>query len=255
MNLPIRYKTGNLPYGFNGSHKALFLSMIKRTQLYISDQDVVVGNTLPTAPTYDAGVNFYNGSLKVWRDSAGNYSPPTILVYDPASTYSVTLDGTFTRNSTLTIQDADGTAALLTDLYIPRPTVILDGTGGTMTVDGNASESFYGKLQQNTTMTVTVLGGQKMRVGLINHGTNYTVTWPGAIKWPGGTHPVQPVSSTNGDGLGIYIFRKINNVIYGTYKLTAAPPDGSGDTGGDPGGDYGGYGGDGGGGAGRKQIF
>lgn len=80
-------------------------------------------------------------------------------------------------------------------------------------IDWNAGNVQYKTLAANTTFTFSnSTDGQKLEVFLTNTSGNYTVTWPVAVKWPGGTAPTQTV----GVHTDKYVFTNVNGTIYGS---------------------------------------
>lgn len=71
---------------------------------------------------------------------------------------------------------------------------------GASNIDWSALKNVDGlytkTLSANTTLTFSnVLAGQTIVIALTNTASNYTVTWPAAAKFPGGTAPVQTVGA------------------------------------------------------------
>jgi hypothetical protein len=81
-------------------------------------------------------------------------------------------------------------------------------------IDWSLSLSFYKTLGANTTFTFSnLVEGKTISVAIKNPAAaTWTVTWPGTVKWPGGTPPVQ----TTNDKTDVYTFTRINGVIYGS---------------------------------------
>lgn len=80
-------------------------------------------------------------------------------------------------------------------------------------IDWNFSH-LYKTLSENTTFTFSnVADAKTIIVALTNTASNYTVTWPAGIKWPGGAAPVM----TAGVKIDVYTFVQINGVIHASY--------------------------------------
>lgn len=72
----------------------------------------------------------------------------------------------------------------------------------------------YKTLSANTTFTFSNAADAKtIIIAITNTASNYTVTWPAAVKWTGGTEPTQTVGAKT----DIYTLTQINGVIYGSY--------------------------------------
>lgn len=97
--------------------------------------------------------------------------------------------------------------------YVFRPTNAASMNLSGAAVDWSLGEVFHKTLSANTTFTFSKdWEGQQIQVLLTNTASNYTVTWPGAVKWPGNVAPVQTVGAKK----DLYTFRKVNGVIYGS---------------------------------------
>ena len=87
-------------------------------------------------------------------------------------------------------------------------------------IDWAAGSSFSKTLSANTTFTfANTVSGQSITVAITNTAINYTVTWPGGIKWPGGLAPTQ----STGVQTDVYTFKNINGVFYGTVDQGLLP--------------------------------
>ena len=105
-----------------------------------------------------------------------------------------------------------GNAINMADANINRP-VLKDygltsttptSTAGAMTVDLSLGNAFQHTLDENvTTMTISNPSASgtycEFSIKFIQNGTgNFTVAWPGSVKWPGGTAPVITTTATTG---------------------------------------------------------
>ena len=76
-----------------------------------------------------------------------------------------------------------------------RAVVGTDVSVAASAIDWATSTSFYKTLAANTTFTfANALPGQGITVAITNTSGNYIVTWPGTIKWPNDSIPVQSIS-------------------------------------------------------------
>ena len=87
-------------------------------------------------------------------------------------------------------------------------------------IDWAAGSSFSKTLSANTTFTfANTVSGQSITVAVTNTASNYTVTWPSGIKWPGGLAPTQ----STGVQTDLYTFKNIGGVFYGTVEQGLLP--------------------------------
>jgi parallel beta-helix repeat protein len=87
-------------------------------------------------------------------------------------------------------------------------------------IDWAAGSSFSKTLSANTTFTfANTTSGQSITVAVTNTASNYAVTWPGGIKWPGGLNPTQ----STGVQTDVYTFKNIGGVFYGSIDRGVLP--------------------------------
>ena len=99
-----------------------------------------------------------------------------------------------------------------------RAVVGTDANVTAAAIDWATSTSFYKTLAANTTFTFSnALPGQGITVALTNTSGNYIVTWPGTIKWPNDSIPVQSIGART----DVYSFRNINGIVYGAVAQSA----------------------------------
>jgi hypothetical protein len=99
-----------------------------------------------------------------------------------------------------------------------RAVVGTDANVTAAAIDWATSTSFYKTLAANTTFTFSnALPGQGITVAVTNTSGNYTVTWPGTIKWPNDSIPVQSIGART----DVYSFRNINGLVYGAVAQSA----------------------------------
>lgn len=90
------------------------------------------------------------------------------------------------------------------------PTVAIAASG----VDWLLGNVFTKTLAANTTFTFSnMTPGQTIIMRLTNTVSNYTVTWPGAVLWTGGTPPTMTVGAKS----DVYTFVYDGSTIYGSY--------------------------------------
>lgn len=88
---------------------------------------------------------------------------------------------------------------------------------GLTVVDWSKSHSFGSPrvLTANTTFTFTnTKDGQTIILAVQNTASNFTVTWPNTVKWPGHIQPPQ----TLGVNTDVWTFTQIGTVIYGAVS-------------------------------------
>lgn len=91
----------------------------------------------------------------------------------------------------------------------PRATVVIPASN----IDWSASNTFSKTLSANTTFTFSNdTDGQTIVVAITNTAGNYTVAWPAAVQWSGGTEPVQTIGAFT----DVITFVKIGSTIYGS---------------------------------------
>ena len=91
-------------------------------------------------------------------------------------------------------------------------TVTLTEVAGATTVDWSQSDSFFLTLNANDTITFSnAVDGQSITVTILNTASNYTVTWPGTVKWPGANAPIM----STGAHYDVYTF--VYNAVAGYF--------------------------------------
>lgn len=211
--IPISFTADPLPADFSGSLQDFQTRFLLNLTGTISETQVLIGQIGGAKPETNVGPWLNNNTWYIWNGI--EYVPTTIRV--GGAGYTVQL-GNYTtsgdsKSSILpdriqTLQDKDGTVALLSDVYEGRPAVTLTGTAPT--IDWSQGHHFVETLSGNTTVKMSnSVDGQKIAVALRNNATSYTVTWPTYVFWPNGT-PTQTASKTD-----LYIFRNIGGSILG----------------------------------------
>jgi hypothetical protein len=94
---------------------------------------------------------------------------------------------------------------------IPTTTVTIAAAA----INWDLGGTFMKTLTGNIVFTFTnANAGQTIRV-LVLQDASHTVTWPGTVRWPGGTVPIM---TTGGGRVDIYTFHFIGGVYYGTFN-------------------------------------
>jgi hypothetical protein len=248
--LPMKIYAGRMPLNYSDTWQNTFKAMVHRLHGEVDFTSVITGYTGTQTVDYNAGAFWLDpgnslGQWRVWDDATGQYVPD-IRQIGPDG-LSIQLKASPTAGQSLTVQDKDGTAALLQDIYAPRETGVL--TGATPSANCATTSDFFILLSANTTLTLgNMPESSEVRVTSENLGSKWTLAFaPAGIKWEGGAPGVAPVSTDssaiNGAAIGRFIFNKINSVIYGRlldFSPSSATP--TIDVGGNPPKNYGGGG-------------
>lgn len=209
----IKFTADPLQDDFSGTLQDFQTQFLTNLRGTISETQVLVGQVGGVQPLTNIGPWLNNDTWFYWNGV--EYVPMAVRV--GAGAYTVKIgDNTTVGDSkslvlpdfTQTLQDKDGTIALLSDVYVGRPAVVLTGT--TPTIDWSQGHHFTETLSGNTTIKMSNMqDGQRITVKLANSGTSYTVTWPSYVFWPS-TTPTQTALKTD-----IYTFRNIGGTIIG----------------------------------------
>lgn len=81
-----------------------------------------------------------------------------------------------------------------------------------LNIDWSVTQEYSKTLSANSTFTFTNVSDKPIRVALTNTASNYTVTWPVTVNWPGASQPTQTVGAKT----DIWTFVRINGSIYGS---------------------------------------
>lgn len=254
--LPIEVKAGPLPLNFSGTWKQTYQALVPRLRGFVPERAVITGRNSGVEPTYDAGPWWINvGELQHWRIfdyETGRYAMDVKQVGSHDATVTLRKApaprpvGIGDQSKDVNLQDKTGTIALLSDVVVPRPVVILDSNGGTVGFNWADSNNFFILLTEDTTITqgAPFNGGVK-KVVVENLGSTWNCDFEAAIKWPaGGAEPdcakATDPSALGGYAISIFTFRRINGVTYGRFQdFSPANAVGTIDIGGDPPGNYG----------------
>lgn len=78
-------------------------------------------------------------------------------------------------------------------------------------IDWSAGSYFYKTLSANVVFTFANNEDTETIIVAITGDASHTVTWPGSVKWSGGSAPTQTLSKTD-----VYTFVQTNGIIYGS---------------------------------------
>lgn len=209
----VTFTADPLPADFAGTLQDFQNTFLSNLRGYIEETSVLVGQVGGTMPVTDVGPWLNGDTWYVWNGL--EYVPAvvkvggagfTVLLGSPTSIGDS--KSAIIADYTQTLQDKDGTIALLSDVYQGRAAVVLSGT--TPTIDWNLGHNFIETLPGNTTLKMTnSKDGQEIAVVLTNNATSYTATWPTYIFWTG-TTPAQTANKSD-----MYIFKNIGGSIFG----------------------------------------
>jgi len=198
-------------------------------------------NTLSNIPNSATTATSANtASAIVARDGSGNFTAGTITATLSGAAPAGSLSGStlasgvtassLTSVGTLTSLTMGGTLALA-DNQITRPRftdyaetyTTPSISSGTLTLNLENGNVFRVSRNANiTTLTISnpPSSGNAGSFTLIfdANGTSYTITWPAAVKWPGGTAPTITTTNSRSDMFVFYT----NNAGTTWYAMTAA---------------------------------
>jgi len=180
--------------------------------------DLAAGTIAADVTVADAGTYFADGEVEaVLQDIGGNYLK---------STRSDTINATYTW---------EGGVVALADFSINRPALqdysIFHGaaasSGGTVTYDAVSGNSWATTLTENTTAVLSNPSPTdrycQLTIEITQDGAGgaYTMTWPAAVVWAGGT---APVISTGNDAVDIITLHTRDNgtIWYGDFSQAYA---------------------------------
>ena len=216
MSINIRFQADPLPADFKGNLQDFQDRFLLNLRGSIDEMQVLAGQVGGPKPDTNIGPWFNNDTWHAWNGA--EYVPSTIKV--GGAGYVVQLgDYTTSGDSSSsplpgriqTLQDRDGVVALLDDITVGRPPVVLSGT--TPTIDWNLGHHFVEILPGNTTVKMSnSKPGQRIVAVFRNVATSYTLTFfsTPAIAWPSGVAPVQTASKADK-----YEFENIGGTILG----------------------------------------
>lgn len=212
----VQFTADPLPADFQGTLQDFQDRFLLNLHGNIDNTQVLTGQVGGPMPNFDVGPWFSNDTWYAWNGS--EYVPTKVIVGGSGFVVQLgdyTTTGTSVSNPlpsrTQTLQDRDGVVALLDDIYVGRPLVVLNGT--TPTIDWNLGHHFTEILPGNTTIKmINSKAGQQIVVALRNVTTSYSVSFSStpAIFWPSGVAPTQTPNKTD-----LYIFDNIGGSILG----------------------------------------
>ncbi len=163
-----------------------------------TDVAFVSTNTVSSGVFRDGSGDFSAGTITAAL--TGNASTSTALAANPTDcgvgtkAISINASGDLTCSAVSLTADVSG---VLPAANLPAPTTsalaALDIDWATLkNVDGLYTKT----LSANSTLTFSnVVAGQTVVIAITNTASNYTLAWPAAAKWSGGTAPTQTIGA------------------------------------------------------------
>jgi len=202
-NLNVSSVTSSLPAKFDASKNitsgAIDLASAEVTgTLPNANTTATSANTASAIVARDASGNFSAGT--VTASLSGNASTATALAANPtdcgAGTKATAIDasGNLTCSAVSLTADVSG---VLPAANLPAPTTSAIGASDIDWSTLKNVDGLYTKtLSANTTLTFSnVTAGQTIVIAITNTASNYTLAWPAAAKWSGGTTPTQTIGA------------------------------------------------------------
>jgi len=233
---------------FSAGTKDVFCSYVADRAVTTSDSATLTNKTIsgssntlsniPNSATTATSAN--TASAIVARDGSGNFTAGTITATLSGAAPAGSLSGStlasgvtassLTSVGTLTSLTMGGTLALA-DNQITRPRftdyaetyTTPSISSGTLTLNLENGNVFRVSRNANiTTLTISNPAGTGNACSFTlifdANGTSYTITWPAAVKWPGGTAPTITTTNSRSDMFVFYT----NNAGTTWYAMTAA---------------------------------
>lgn len=169
----------------------------------LDDTKLILGQIGGSEPLSDIGPWLDGRTWKAWNGS--NYTPAVINI-GAAGDY-IGLTANPTSNRTQTLQDKEGTVALLSDIRDGRASVNLGLTSNV--IDWSTSDNFFHSYSADQVYTIAnSLPGQEIAIAFSSTGA-HTPTFPDYVLWPGGTPPAAQ------SGVTIILLENVAGTIYG----------------------------------------
>ncbi len=233
---------------FSAGTKDVFCAYVADRAVTTSDSATLTNKTIsgssntlsniPNSATTATSAN--TASAIVARDGSGNFTAGTITATLSGAAPAGSLSGStlasgvtassLTSVGTLTSLTMGGTVSMV-DNVISRPRftdyaetyTTPSISSGTLTLNLENGNVFRVSRNANiTTLTISNPAGTGNACSFTlifdANGTSYTITWPAAVKWPGGTAPTITTTASRSDMFVFYT----NNAGTTWYAMTAA---------------------------------
>lgn len=170
----------------------------------INWQEIVVGNQM----------NFYTGGSTAYLGVTSTPTFTSITATTATLTSATVTTLTYTTLTNVTTVANGGTGAssvAVANQNIVTPTVTLTPSAS-VAVNWALGNNFNLSLNTGTTLTFSnAVDGQVILIAILNTASNFTVTWPGTVKWSGGSAP------TMSTGVHYDIYNIAYNSSFGVY--------------------------------------
>lgn len=209
MNQPLTFTLGSFNLS-SGTPEDLKNATVAGLQANFEGNNVLFGKIDGAAPTDGTTLYFTDGAFTYLEGST--YRPVKLRVGTATAQITFVANPTGT-NKTQTLQDKDGTIALLSDVTTPRPTKIL--TFASKTIDWSVSDTFFYQMDASTVMPTFAnsLPGQTIKLLVYTPTSGKTITFQASINWTSGGG--QPVQSTPGTDL--WVFSNVAGQLFGLH--------------------------------------
>ncbi len=205
-NITIAFSDGGFPGAtFSGSVQDLIDLFAENLVGTIDDTSLMEGQIGGSEPLSDIGPWLDDDTWKVW--SVSEYVPMPVVVGD--ANFIVSLTAAPTANRTQTLQDKDGTIALLSDVHGARTSINLATTSPAHQIDWSASNGFFEAYSADTTYTmINSLPGQEIMLAFTSSGAHKPI-FPDTVLWESNTPPA------NQTGVSLIVLKNVAGTVYG----------------------------------------
>lgn len=200
-SLKVHTRAGNLPMGAKFTPAEYRPLLLQRMKVYLSGSDTIVGQMGGPEPSKNVGPWLKDGNKWwVYNDTLAKYVPASLGFLDSGNRAGIGIFAeSLTANRTATFRpDISGTVAMTTDVFIPRPTITLDGL--TPVIDASLASDFYLLMEGDSSFTISNLeAGKTITFTVCNSGTAYEFTSFPSMLWADPGTPVQPGTAEPGE--------------------------------------------------------
>ena len=165
----------------------------------------VTGNTAGDARTaQDTGVLYvWNGSS--WVSGSGGSTDSFYIIQPDTGTAPQAVTATDTLTITSNILNINGNSSTDTIAIKTKAQYNVGNSGSASTINWTNGPAQLITLTGNVTLTFSnPESGAAYVIKIATGSGSYTVTWPNAVKWPGGTAPTITISASATDLINLY---------------------------------------------------
>lgn len=227
--LPLDTTIGKFPLGYANSPFGFYVDFVSRLESKVSE-GLLMGYLGVIPPVWNKGPwwllddkSYPPYTWLAWSNEIHQYAPIKHII--GTGTPVMQLVANPTANVLQVFQyDKGGTVALLTDVYVPRPTIALTGTD--VAVGMTLSDDFIQRLTGNTVWHLFgQQDGRRCNLQAQNNGTAYTLIMSAVVQWPGGAaNPQPPAAGAGQTSVANYAIRTVNGIMYGEMQTSQASP-------------------------------